>query len=188
MSLFVVGMIAGIGVLVGLTVTLAEQVRVEVRRRRAAVCEAESAVPDVRLAGPHFAVGSTTAKTSREQVSSVSPEARAAAYRQILDSLGNDLDQDITEWEAVLNEFPQVLLADELLASEDQPSPQVSELTCLDRLSAEEQTPAPKRSRRIEPEERGQIIRLSNTGFAPEEIALWLNLPLERVQELLSRP
>jgi hypothetical protein len=31
------------------------------------------------------------------------------------------------------------------------------------------------------------IQRLLKTGFAPEEIALWLNLPLERVQEFLLR-
>ena len=187
MSLFVVGMIAGIGVLAGLMVTLAEQVRVAVTRQRAVV-RTDQIARAPELTGPHFVRAATPQENTTSHGTSSAPEDRATAYRHILDNLGDDLDRDIAEWEAVLEEFPQVLLADECLVSEDRPSPLVSELEYQNRLPVDDMATGPKRSRRVDPEERGQIIRLLNTGFAPEEIALWLNLPLERVQELLDRP
>ncbi len=189
MSLFVVGVMAAIGVVAGLIVTLAEQVRVEVKRRRIIVREERVLHRSENLA-PQFSRATSTEKTEHSSASFAAPshEDRATAYRNILDTLGDDLDRDIAEWEAVLEEFPQVLLADDNLAVDERPLSRITEETCQDRLSESEKTVTPKRSRRIDPEERGQIVRLSNTGFAPEEIALWLNLPLERVQELLGRP
>ncbi len=186
MSLVVVGMIAVVGVVAGLTVTLAEQIRVEVQRRRSVVCEERiqhSAVKLTQRVAPP-----TKSDVSAASFVTPSHEERATAYRNILDTLSDDLERDIAEWEAVLEEFPQVLLAEDNSAIEDRPFARITEETCLDRLSEAEKTVPLKRSRRVDPEERGQIVRLSNTGFAPEEIALWLNLPLERVQELLNRP
>ena len=187
MSLFVVGMIAGVGVLAGLMVTLAEQVRVAVKRQRAVV-RTEQVTRQTEFTGPNFPRTALPSNNATSRDACTAPEDRATAYRHILDNLGDDLDRDIAEWEAVLEEFPQVLLADDCLAFEARSSPLVSEPEYQNRLPAEDQAAAPKRSRRVDPEERGQIIRLLNTGFAPEEIALWLNLPLERVQELLDRP
>jgi hypothetical protein len=189
MSLLVVGLIAGMALIMGLIVTLAEKIRA-VRHGRKIAAGDNGAVVRAELRGPQFVKSSRTPRTSTERtaLSATAQEDRASAYRQILDRLGDDLDQDIAEWEAVLDEFPQVLLADDNLATDERSSPMISEETCQDRFSPEEQTVEPKRTRRIESEERGQIIRLSNTGFAAEEIALWLNLPLERVQEVLGRP
>ena len=186
MSLVVVGLIVVVGIVAGLTVTLAEQIRVEVKRRRADLCkeQVQHSVENLtqRVAQP------TKSDVSAASFVTPSHEERATAYRNILGTLSDDLERDIAEWEAVLEEFPQVLLAEDNLAIEDQPFSRITEETCQDRLSEAEKTVPLKRSRRVDPEERGQIVRLLNTGFAPEEIALWLNLPLERVQELLNRP
>ena len=118
MSLFVVGTIAGIGVLAGLMVTLAEQVRVAVTRQRAVV-RTEQIARGPELTGPHFVRAATPQENTTSHGTSSAPEDRATAYRHILDNLGDDLDRDIAEWEAVLEEFPQVLLADDCLAFEE---------------------------------------------------------------------
>lgn len=189
MSLFVVGMMAAMGVVAGLIATLSEQIRVEVKRRRSEASEQlQQHQPDDLTQQFASIAPPKKSDTDRTNAVTLSHEDRAVAYRSILDSFGDDLDRDIAEWEAVLEEFPQVLLASDSHSAEERPDLQVTEETCMDRLTDAEKTVAPKRSRRIDPEEQGQIVRLSNTGFAPEEIALWLNLPLERVQELVSRP
>ena len=166
MSTFLACLIAAIAFLAGLLVAMCEQIRVALRFRDA-TARAEQASCDVELAGPHFAVrqaASLPQNAVKRRVSATAPEARAAMYRQVLDCLGDDLDQDIAEWEAVLEEFPQVLFSGDVPTSEE-----------------------PQRSRRVDWEEQSMIVRLSKTGFAPEEIALWLNLPVERVQEILNR-
>lgn len=189
MSLFVVGVIAALGIVAGLIATLSEQIRVEVKRRQ---CEErdELLLDQTDLQAPRPTDLPSAKKTRTNHRSTVTPshEDRAVAYRNLLDSIGDDLDRDIAEWEAVLEEFPHVLLADDQISAQEKPASRVAEETCLDRFADAEKAASPKRSRRIDPEERGQIVRLLNTGFAPEEIALWLNLPLERVQELLERP
>lgn len=188
MSLFMVGVMAALGVVAGLIATLSEQIRVEVKRRQSEASEQPHLHRPDDLTQPFVSVAPPRkSDTNRTQAATPTLEDRAVAYRSILDSFGDDLDRDIAEWEAVLEEFPQVLLADDSLVAEEQPASRVTEETCLDRLTDAEKSVPLKRSRRVDPEERGQIVRLSNTGFAPEEIALWLNLPLERVQELVNR-
>ncbi len=183
MSLFIAGAIVGASLIAGLLVALSEQLRAKLRRRR----KAEPSSPAVRLAGPHR----LPANAGATKIATVSPESRAAAYREILDALGDDLDDDIAEWEAVLQDFPQVIGAEELRVTDDRPyEPMVEtaqETTAATPLPACESMTPPLRTRRISADERDMIQRLLRTEFAPEEIALWLNLPLERVQEFLQR-
>ncbi len=183
MSLFIAGAIAGASLIAGLLVALSEQVRVKLRRRRTD----EPSRPADRLAGPHR----LSANAGPKKIAAVSPKTRAAAYREILDALGDDLDEDIAEWEAVLQDFPQVIGAEELRAADDRPyEPMVEtahETTASASLPACESMTPPHRTRHISADERDMIQRLLRTEFAPEEIALWLNLPLERVQEFLRR-
>lgn len=183
MSLFIAGAIASASLIAGLLVAVSEQIRVGLCRRREAVRD-EQHPADV--AGQSERPRSKAAPTA-----TVSPESRAAAYREILDALGDDLDEDIAEWEAVLQDFPQVLGTAEPLAREDQPhEPMVEtahEMQAADSLPVRETITPLHRTRRVSEDERGMIQRLMRTGFAPEEIALWLNLPLERVQEFLLR-
>ncbi len=171
MSLFIAGTIACISLIAGLLLALSEQVRVQLRRRKFA-----------RVAQPQAPVKPAVASTA---------ETRAAAYHEILDALGDDLDDDIAEWEAVLEDFPQVIGAEELRTSDDRASePMVEtahETTAAAALPARESITPLHRTRRVSADERDMIQRLMRTGFAPEEIALWLNLPLERVQEFLLR-
>ena len=191
MSLFIVAAITSAALLAGLFVVLSEQIRATLRQRRAAAPERLHAARDERVPGPHRKTESAKSANISRDAAESSTNARAAAYYEILDALGDDLDQDIAEWEAVLEDFPQVIGAEELrdeTRTSREPVAETSQQTESATVRpSEDQLTTPLRTRRIEAEERGMIIRLSNTGFAPEEIALWLNLPLERVQELLIR-
>lgn len=184
MSLFIVAAIACASLIAGLLVAMSEQIRAELRRRREAAREERHPVDAVRRDMPPRSNAIPVATAA-------SPESRAAAYREILDALGDDLDEDIAEWEAVLQDFPQVIGAEEVLASEDQSHESMvetaHEMRAADLLSASETITPLHRTRRVSADERGMIQRLMRTGFAPEEIALWLNLPLERVQEFVLR-
>ena len=181
MSILIAGAIFGAGLLASLLVAVSEKLRNNMRRRR----------ESVRVAGmqPHFPLAAAKAISEPRAVPALSPELRAAAYQEILDALGDDLDEEIVEWEAVLDEFPQVIGAEELLDRRQpacEPIAETTEMPASDqRVFSEKKFTAPNRTRRIIAEERGMILRLMKTGFAPEEIALWLNLPLERVQEFL---
>ena len=187
MSLFIAGVIAGASLIAGLLVALSEQIRAGLRRRRDAAGEAQPSNPADRLTRPHRIPPNAAAKKN----ATGSPESRAAAYREILDALGDDLDDDIAEWEAVLQDFPQVIGAEELRATDDRPYESMvdtaREPTAETSLPACESMTPPHRTRRISADECDMIQRLLRTEFAPEEIALWLNLPLERVQEFLRR-
>ena len=184
MSLFVAGAIAGAGLVAGLLVVLSEQIRSELRGHRWIAREEQRPINAVRRDGPQL---SNTVPTATND----SPESRAATYREILDVLGDDLDNDIAEWEAVLQEFPQVIGAEELRAADDRPHEPMRETahetTAAEPLRADEPFSQLHRTRRISADEHDMIQRLLRTGFAPEEIALLLNLPLERVQEFLLR-
>ena len=187
MSLFIAGAIAGAGLVASLLVAMSEQIRAELRRRCDVRCDEQRSDEAARLAGPHrlpTASAATSSPNAQQRAANpVSAESRGAAYREILDALGDDLDEDIAEWEAVLQDFPQVIGAAELRATDERPFEPVLETAIPD----DESITPPSRTRRISAEESGMIQRLLRTGFAPEEIALWLNLPLERVQELLLR-
>lgn len=179
MSLFIAGAIAGTGLLAGLLVAMSEQVRAKSRRR----LEADR----THATEPLLAKAATTSVADASDPTPVSAESRAAAYQEILDALGDELDDDIAEWEAVLDDFPQVIGAEELRPTEDR----ASELALgASRENAPKVSKprmrftVPIRTRRVSDDERDMIHRLMRTGFACEEIALWLNLPLERVQEL----
>jgi hypothetical protein len=179
MSLFIAGAIAGASVLAGLLIALSEQIRAELRQRREA-------------AGPEYQTIQPTRITPTPRVGcpaqAVTDAERAAAYHEILDALGNELDQDIAEWEAVLEEFPQVIGADEFRSADERPREPIAKIAAAERPRSEPEPITPlQRTRRLSADERGMIQRLLKTGFAPEEIALWLNLPLERVQEFLLR-
>lgn len=181
MSLFIAGAIAGTGLLAGLLVAVSEQLRAKLRRRRQAeqMHATQPALPKA-----------TRPVSGASDSASATAESRAAAYQEILDALGDELDDDIAEWEAVLDDFPQVIGAEELRQPEDRASELALE-------ASREKAPkvskpqvrftVPHRTRRVSDDERDMILRLMRTGFACEEIALWLNLPLERVQELMPR-
>lgn len=187
MSLFIAGAIAATSLIAGLLVALSEQMRVKLCRRRDAGVEAQLSSPAEHLGGPHRIPANTAAKKN----ATITAESRAAAYREILDALGDDLEEDIAEWEAVLQDFPQVIGAEELRAADDRPyEPMVEtaqETTTSTPLPAGESMTQSHRTRRISADECDMIQRLLRTEFAPEEIALLLNLPLERVQEFLLR-
>ena len=185
MSLFIAGAIAGAGLIVGLLVAMSEQIRTKLRRRDEFARkrqQLEDGSRRHRLDPPEPTVKVMPLRQVRvSDAASVSPISRAAAYQEILDALGDDLDQDIAEWESVLQDFPQVIGVEEIHTATVQSHKPT-------RSSPEnDEDNAPHRTRRLVPEERGMIARLLNTGFAPEEIALWMNLPLERVQEFLPR-
>ena len=191
MSLFIVGTITGAALLAGLFVVLSEQIRAALRQRPVALPErlhADHAGPGSGLHRKRDVAHPTNATLGATEVSA---ESRAAAYYEILDALGDDLDQDIAKWEAVLEDFPQVIGAEEPRdesRTSHKPVAETSQQTeSAAKLPTEDQFTAPLRTRRIEAEELGMILRLFNTGFACEEIALWLNLPLERVHEVLPR-
>ena len=184
MSLFIAGAIAGASLIAGFLIAMSEQLRINLRRRREIKLDKTRSCDFVSQREPKQATATPTA-------TKVSPESRAVAYREILDALGDDLDDDIAEWEAVLQDFPQVIGAEEFRAADD-PSyePMVEtaqETTAAAPLPECESMTPPHRTRRISADERDMIQRLLRTEFAPEEIALWLNLPLERVQEFLKR-
>lgn len=185
MSLFIAGAIAGVGLIVGLLVAMSEQIRAKLRWRDEFARERQQLEDGSRQIRLDPAESTAKVMPQRQvrvrDAATVSPISRAAAYREILDALGDDLDQDIAEWEAVLQDFPQVIGAEEILPAADQ------SLKPTKFAPEHEEDNAPHRTRRLTAEERGMIARLLNTGFAPEEIALWLNLPLERVQEFLPR-
>lgn len=183
MSVFMAGTVAGASILVGLLVVMAEQLRVALSRRR----EVERDVPCVANVIKPNGVRRGNAVPSAATASS---DSRAVAYREILDALGDDLDDDIAEWEAVLQDFPQVIGAEELLATDErshEPMVETAHEAAAAALPEHETITPLHRTRRVSADERGMIQRLMRTGFAPEEIALWLNLPLERVQEFLPR-
>ena len=189
MSLFVAGMIVGAGLVAGLLVAISEQKRAELRRRRATVPEDLSSAASQRSRAAR--TKSVPVAGNEQEAGAVSAITRAVAYREILDSLGDDLDSDIAEWEAVLEDFPQVIGAHDSGFADDRICEPVGETSnesaATTHFPTREKITSPNRTRRIAAEERGMIQRLMNTGFAPEEIALWLNLPLERVQEFLPR-
>ncbi len=184
MSLFIAGAIAGASLIAGLLIAMSEQLRIKLRRRR-------ETKRDEQISGNPVCQREPQRATAAPAVTRNSPESRAAAYREILDALEEDLDDDIAEWEAVLHEFPQVIGVEDLLADDERAhEPMVEtahETSAADLLPADETMTPLHRTRRIGDEEKGMIQRLLRTGFAPEEIALWLNLPLERVQEFLLR-
>lgn len=195
MSIFIAGAIAGASALAGLLVALSEQIRVTVHRRREPArderCSAVTA-PVARRSREDSAVAATPLpNANRRPASPISAETRAAAYQEILDALGDDLDQDIAEWEAVLEDFPQVIGTTELQTTDDRRAEPVvdtaNELSAASSRSTPEPSTPPHRSRRISADESDMIQRLLRSDFAPEEIALWLNLPLERVQEVQLR-
>lgn len=191
MSLFIVGTITGAALVAGLFVVLSEQMRAALRQRRAAIPVHSHAAHDVRVSGPHRNSEAVKPTNGALDAAAVSTKSRAAAYYEILDALGDDLDQDIAEWEAVLEDFPQVIGAEELRDEGRTSREPVAETSQQTESAApppsEDQFTVPLRTRRIEAEELGMILRLFNTGFACEEIALWLNLPVERVHEVLPR-
>jgi hypothetical protein len=182
MSLFIAGAIAGASLLAGFLVAISEQIRVRLKRRR------EASDPQFQAA---WSARVTPARRVGHSAQPVTDEERAAAYHEILDALGDDLDQEIAEWEGVLQEFPQVIGAEEFHWSDERPREPI--VRTADAAAAElprserEPMTSPPRTRRISVDEQGMIQRLLKTGFAPEEIALWLDLPLERVQEFLLR-
>lgn len=181
MSVFIAGVLAGASVLAAILVAISEQIRGGLCRR------CESARP-----GPPSEISRVPATSRVGQANqSVTDKERAAAYHEILNALGDDVDQENAEWEAVLQELPQVLGGEDVGIPENDPREPVvktadSTAVELPLPASETITPLP-RTRRISPDERDMIQRLLRTGFAPEEIALWLNLPLERVQEFLLR-
>ncbi len=184
MSLFIAGAIAGASMIAGLLIAMSEQIRVALCRRR------DVARDEQRLANVISPSGAPRSNVAPE-ATTVLPESRAADYREILDALGDDLDDDIAEWEAVLQDFPQVIGAEERLAVDNrshQPMVETAhETTAGESLSDHEMITPLHRTRRVSADEKGMIQRLMRTDFAAEEIALWLNLPLERVQEILLR-
>ncbi len=184
MSLLIAGAIASASLIAGLLVSMSEQIRVKLRRRREAARDEQH---------PANVVGLSESRRSSPvpPATTPSPDSHAAAYREILNALRDDLEEDIAEWEVMLQDFPQVIGVEELRAADDQMhEPMVEtahETTAADSLPARETITPLHRTRRVSADERGMIQRLLRTGFAPEEIALWLNLPLERVQEFLLR-
>lgn len=180
MSLFIVSVVSVASLFAGLFVAVSERIRAQLRRREATRPEEQLAIQVEKPMAPRQS-SPAPAATERER-------SRAAAYREILDALGDDLDEDIAEWEAVLQDFPQVIGAEQLLDPQHptcEPVVKTSEFAeAAPRTAPQKQSNTPNRTRRIDKEERDMICRLLKTGFAPEEIALWLNLPLERVQEL----
>ena len=187
MSLFIAGAIAGASLLAALLVGLSEKLRSLARQRRSVLATPLSG----RNRRDSASATTPPPHAKRPAASPVSAESRAAVYQEILDALGDDLDQDIAEWEAVLHEFPQVIGSAELLDTDDRFAEPVVGIASEAASTAEspmlEPISSQHRTRRICAEEQGMIHRLLRSGFAPEEIALWLNLPLERVQELLFR-
>ncbi len=139
------------------------------------------------LVGTSFLAGVLVA--SRRDKSATVPttsDARVAAYAGLLWSLEDDLDRDIAKWEAVLSDFPQVVFPENdgvvdvgSFRAKRNESSQASRI-------ADDQSSSPNRSRRPSNDERSLIVRLTNSGFAPEEIALCLDLAFERVQEVLD--
>lgn len=183
MSLYIAVAIAGASILVGLLIAVAEQMRALLRRRSESVREAQ------HLCGRDSGQSRLRHSDASPNAARPTPETRAAAYREILDALGEDFDDDIAEWEAVLHDFPQVIGAEDLVVADDDSEIRsvgaAHEAPAAPQLSTREPITPLHRTRSISAEERGMIVRLLKTGFAPEEIALWLNLPLERVQEVL---
>ena len=192
MSPLVVLTIIASGLLIAVSVAVLEQVRVAVRRRRRMDSSKSESIKTDQLAGPHWAMAvaarlGISRGSERKSVESAVPEIRAASYRRVLDSLSDELDRDIAEWEEVLQDFPRVSRREEPSdPSEHWQNPTVEPVPS-GLPSVSPGFNSPHRTRPILEEERGQIVRLSNSGFAPEEIALWLNLPLEKVQELVLR-
>lgn len=195
MSQFIAGAIAGASVLAGLLVAVSEQIRVAVRRRRQPARDGHCSVittPVVNQSREDRAVAAAPLpNANRRPASPVSAEGRAAAYQEILDALGDDLDRDIAEWEAVLEDFPQVIGATEFQTTDDRRAERVvdtaDETSVVPSRSTPEPITPPQRTRRISADEGGLIQRLLRSDFAAEEIALCLNLPLERVQEVQLR-
>lgn len=183
MSVFIATAITGVTVLATLCIAASEKTRLRQIQKRAADPQRLPDTITARPPGKHQARPITP--------STADDKARAAAYREILEALGEDIDEDIAEWEAVLQEFPQVIGASELyeddgriaepiVETEDDPSAYPAPVT--------QESVAPlSRTRKLAAEERSLILRLLQSDFAPEEVALWLNLPLERVQEIQIR-
>lgn len=195
MSLFIAGTIAGASVLAGLLVVVSEQIRVAARRLRGSArderCSAITTPGAGRSREDRAVAPTPLPSANRQPVSPVSADARAAAYQEILDALGDDLDDDIAEWEAVLEDFPQVIGASGLHKIDNRRAEPVVEAADEPSVVPPRSTPEPitppQRTRRISADENGLIQRLLRSDFAAEEIALCLNLPLERVQEVQLR-
>ena len=122
MSLFIAGTIAGASLVAGLLIAMSEQIRAGSYRRRVAASEQQHATQMVRIAGPHCKTETTKSASATREAVGASAELRAAAYREILDALDDDLDQDIAEWEAILQDFPQVIAVAEPRAEDDRPT------------------------------------------------------------------
>jgi hypothetical protein len=139
------------------------------------------------LVGTSFLAGVLVA--SRKVNSATMPRAsdlRVSAHAGLLRSLEGDLERDIAEWEAVLSDFPQVVFPEDDSAVDERPSRAMRSKSSQASRIADDQSSSPNRSRRPSKDERSLIVRLTNSGFAPEEIALCLDLAFERVQEVLN--
>ncbi len=139
------------------------------------------------LVGSSFLAGVLVA-SRRDKTATVptASDARVAAYAGLLRSLEDELDRDIAAWEAVLSDFPQVASLENDGAVDVGPfrakRNEWSQASCI----ADDRTSSPNRSRRLSKGERSLIVRMTNSGFAPEEIALCLDLALKQVQEVLN--
>lgn len=186
MSLFVGLMFVVCGLLSAISIALLERLRVEMRRQIAPLGsrdESRSAISSPpTLPAPQVLKLDRSPAMCRQSESPSATEIQVANYRQMLDDVADDLDRDIAEWEAVLDDFPRTFGHINSLADDDvdpfRLEPGLSSIPFGDAN-------LPARTRHVESEERGQIVRLTKSGFAPEEIALLLNLPLERVQEIV---
>lgn len=183
MSLFIAGAIVSASLIVGLLVALSGQIR-------SACCRRRDIDRDEKRSANISRPSEVLLSDSNPEAITVLPNSRAAAYREILDALGDELDDDIADWEAVLDDFPQVIGPERFCQAEDRASElalEASREKPTENSSPRVHFTVPQRTRRVSDDEREMILRLMCTGFACEEIALWLNLPLERVQELLPR-
>lgn len=183
MSPFAVCSLAVLGVGAGLCVALLERFR-SVFRYRHAVPRKTSQGEASALQEPSC-TNRRQPSTNSRSVNESSNSAKAVAYQNLLDDVAAELDRDIAEWEALLEDFPRV---PEPGGRRDEQTVLRAEVTSRKAAEpSEREFHFQKRTRPISPSEHSMIVRLSNTGFAPEEIALWLNLPLERIYETLNR-
>jgi hypothetical protein len=183
MSVFIATAIVGVTVLAALCSSASQKTRLRQIQNRDADPQRLPDTTAARPPGKHQARPSTS--------STAADKARTAAYREILDALRENLDEEIAEWSAVLQEFPQVIGASELDADDGriaEPIVETEDVPSAYPAPVTQEAVAPlSRTRQLSPEERSLILRLLHSDFAPEEVALWLNLPLERVQEIQIR-
>ena len=189
MTLLAVTVIAGAGIVMSVLVALAERFR-----SRWLQIHVQSCTPAITI-DPHSAVGAR----SRNAVFEVTKESLLGDYsespatshqrvfvdRQLLEILEDDLQQDIAEWEAVLNDFPQVIGASAFIdradfsVSPDNDVPSAAPRRDLQPLGSDPE------SELHSSEEQGMIMRLARSGFSPSEIAVWMQLPMEFISRVL---